>query len=82
MPEANKEQIQVTESIRIIKNQCPGGEIGRHAGLRNQCGNAWEFESLLGHQTKFLIVILNPLNNSDLNTFLLIIMNAYTKSLS
>ena len=27
----------------------PGDGIGRHAGLRNQCLNAWGFESPLGH---------------------------------
>ena len=28
---------------------CPGGGIGRHAGLRSLCLTAWEFESPLGH---------------------------------
>ncbi len=30
--------------------QCPSGEIGKHAGLRNQCLTAWRFKSSLGYK--------------------------------
>ena len=35
--------------FEVNKFTCPGGEIGRRAGLRNQWSNPWRFEPSLGH---------------------------------
>lgn len=39
----------VIESSSERQMECPGGGIGRHAGLRSLCLQAWGFESPLGH---------------------------------
>src|SRR4051812_10706309 len=51
---------------------CPGGGIGRHAGLRSLCLTACEFESRLGHHFDGE----TPLVSNDQRCFLLVVMPA------
>lgn len=47
---STKPSIVVRIHYGLPRFLCPRGGIGRRAGLRNQWGNPWEFESLRGHQ--------------------------------
>ena len=52
-------------------NTCPGGGIGRHAGLRSQCRKVCEFESRPGHHI-LLLKLIKDKYLRELNQFLLI----------